>query len=64
MIGATVGAVTGLVGAAQFAGGFPVGLGWVTAGAVVCGVVLTVVAAQVPVLLSSRISVSTMLAEE
>jgi putative ABC transport system permease protein len=64
LIGATVGAALGLVGAARFAGGFPIGLGWAAAGAVGAGLLLTGVAAQVPVLLARRIPMSTLLAEE
>jgi ABC-type antimicrobial peptide transport system permease subunit len=64
VIGATVGAAAGLVGAAQFAGGFPIGLGWASVGALAVGVVLTGMAALVPFLLQSRIPVSALLAEE
>ena len=64
VIGAAVGAATGLVAAARFAGGVPIGLGWVAIGSLACGVVLTGIAALVPVLLQSRIPVPTLLAEE
>jgi ABC-type antimicrobial peptide transport system permease subunit len=64
LIGASAGAATGLVGAARFAGRLPIGVGWAAAAAVAVGVLLTGLAAQVPVLLARRIPMSTLLAEE
>ncbi len=64
VIGATAGAALGLVGAGAFAGGFPIGLGWVFAGSLVGGVLLTGMAALIPVLVQSRMAVATLLAEE
>ena len=64
LIGASVGAATGLVGAARFAGGLPLGIGWATVSALAVGVMLSGVAALVPVQIQSRIPLSTLLAEE
>jgi putative ABC transport system permease protein len=64
LLGSAVGAATGLVAVAQFAGDVPAGLWTASAGAVLAGAVLAAVAATVAARVPARLPIAMLLAEE